>query len=305
MSAPAPAKKALWEQLGGHWPNREFSHFVQAAGLRWHVQQMGQGPVLLLVHGTGAANHTWRELTPQLSRHFTLVAPDLPGHGFTELPTQERLSLPAMAQALGELLKTMKVQPIATVGHSAGAAILARACLDGDLQPRLLISLNGAFLPLSGFSGHLFSPLAKLFATGSIASRLIAWRARDRTAVERLLRSTGSTLDTAGIDAYWHLVRDPDHIAGVLGMMAQWDLRPLLRSLPLLEPHLLLIVGTQDKTIPATQADRVLALLPSARLIAIPRLGHLAHEEQPAKIATIITDAARAAGVLKNACQSL
>jgi magnesium chelatase accessory protein len=44
----------VWNRDGGDWPNREASGFVEAAGSRWHVQKMGQGPPLLLIHGTGA-----------------------------------------------------------------------------------------------------------------------------------------------------------------------------------------------------------------------------------------------------------
>ena len=54
---------------------------------------MGQGPVVLLIHGTGAASHSWRGLAPLLASDFTLIAPDLPGHGFTQTPLAHRLSL--------------------------------------------------------------------------------------------------------------------------------------------------------------------------------------------------------------------
>ena len=72
---------------GRDWPNRAASRTVRAAGLNWHVQVMGSGPVLLLAHGTGAATHSWRGLAPLLAQHFTVVAPDLPGHGYTEAHT--------------------------------------------------------------------------------------------------------------------------------------------------------------------------------------------------------------------------
>ena len=56
--------------------------------------------VLLLIHGTGAATHSWRGLMPLLARHHHIVAIDLPGHAFTEMPTRWPLSLPRMAQAV-------------------------------------------------------------------------------------------------------------------------------------------------------------------------------------------------------------
>ena len=64
-------------------------------------------------------------------------------------------------------------------GHSAGAAILVRMCLDGQIAPQGLVSLNGAMLPLGGSAGQLFSPLAKLLAGLPLLPDLFAWRARD------------------------------------------------------------------------------------------------------------------------------
>eukprot|EP01035_Chromulina_nebulosa_P062926 gene62926-86075_t len=93
-----------WENDGRDWPNRIASRFLRAGGMRWHVQVMGTGPALLLVHGTGAATHSWRDLAPILAERFTVIAPDLPGHGFSDCPPAHLLSLPAMAQGLASLL---------------------------------------------------------------------------------------------------------------------------------------------------------------------------------------------------------
>ena len=150
-----------WRRDGADWPNREASRFVRTTGLTWHVQVMGAGPTLLLLHGTGAATHSWRGLMPLLARHFTVVAPDLPGHGFTDSVPAHRLSLPGMARAVQSLLWALDRTPALAVGHSAGAAILARMCLDGAAAPRGLVSLNGAFLPFGGAAGQVFSPLAR------------------------------------------------------------------------------------------------------------------------------------------------
>lgn len=124
-----------WDREGRGWPNREASRSVTASGLRWHVQRMGEGPVLLLAHGTAAATHSWRALMPLLARRFTVVAPDLPGHGFTAPPPSSAgLTPPGMAGLLGELLKALEVSPALVAGHSAGAAVLVRMALDGRLR---------------------------------------------------------------------------------------------------------------------------------------------------------------------------
>jgi magnesium chelatase accessory protein len=110
-----------------------------------------------------------------------------------------------MAEGLGALLRTLDVEPAVAVGHSAGAAVAIRMSLDGLVAPRLIVSLNGALLPMRGLAGQLFSPLARLFAGGRLVSRLFAGHAARPGVVERLLRDTGSALDPAGVELY-HLV---------------------------------------------------------------------------------------------------
>jgi magnesium chelatase accessory protein len=290
-----------WERDGRDWPHREASRFVHAGGLRWHVQRMGEGPAALLVHGTGAATHSWRGLAPLLARHFAVIAPDLPGHGFTQTPGRGGLSLPGMARGLTALLRHLGAAPALAVGHSAGAAVLARMCLDGDLAPRALVSLNGALLPLGGLPGRLFSPLARLFAASPWTARAFAWRAADRAAVVRLIRGTGSVIDPEGIELYARLVRSPAHVAGALGMMASWDLRDLARGLPALAVPLTLVVGENDRTVPPADAQRVRALVPAAQRVGLPGLGHLAHEERPEQVAALILSIAREAGAVRGA----
>ena len=63
-----------WQRDGADWPNRASSRMVRAGGLTWHVQVAGSGPVLLLVHGTGASTHSWRDLLPLLATGHTVVA---------------------------------------------------------------------------------------------------------------------------------------------------------------------------------------------------------------------------------------
>ena len=77
-----------WARDGRDWPHHQHSRFVSSGGRRWHVQQWpapsAHAPQLLLLHGTGASTHSWRDLVPLLARHAGVVALDLPGHGFTD-----------------------------------------------------------------------------------------------------------------------------------------------------------------------------------------------------------------------------
>lgn len=273
-----------WEKDGRDWPNRAASHFVEAGGLDWHVQLMGQGPCLLLLHGTAAATHSWRDLAPLLAQHFTLIAPDLPGHGFTSSLPQARVSLAGFSEALRALLNKLQVSPDLVLGHSAGAAIALRMALDGAITPRAIFSLNGALLPLGDEHAAFFTRTARLMVGLPFVSKLCAWRASKHEVAAKLLRDTGSDIGPRGVELYTRLFGYPGHIRAALTMMAQWELRPLLRDLPRLVPALFLLVGSRDRAVPPMQARRIQAIQPAARIITLEGLGHLAHEEAPERI---------------------
>lgn len=287
-----------WRTDGQDWPNRETSRFVDAGGLRWHVQVAGAGPVALLLHGTGASTHSFRDLLPLLARRCTVVAPDLPGHGFTARPADPAgLSLPSMAGGVAALLGALGLTPEIAVGHSAGAAILCRMCIDGSIAPRALVSLNGALLPLPGIRHPSLTPLVRAAVSGEWLPRLFARRMGSDAEVSRLLARTGSALDARGTELYARLSRTPAHTGAALAMMGHWDTRPLEADLPRLAPPLLLVVGAQDRMIFPGEATRVGRLVPAARIIQLPGLGHLAHEEAPARVGELVLAHARAQGV--------
>lgn len=280
-----------WSIDGADWPLREHSRFIDAGGLRWHVQSLGDGPVLLLLHGTGASSHSWRTLAPLLAPHWRVLIPDLPGHAFTDaLPARQR-SLPGMSAALAALLRAMQAEPRVVLGHSAGAALMLRWALDGPPEAagsQTLIGLNAALLPFDGWAGLFYAPLARLLALNPLVPWFTARQARDSTAVQRLIDSTGSTLDAAGAQWYARLMRSPAHIAGVLAMMADWDLAALQRRLQGWPHPVHLLVGERDRAVPPEQAERLARRWPGAVLHRLAGLGHLAHEEAPRRVADLL-----------------
>lgn len=282
--------KPDWARDGRDWPHREASRFVRAGGLRWHVQQWGSGPACLLVHGTAASTHSWRDLATLLAARYTVVVPDLPGHAFTETPASVQLGLAGMAQALGVLLDELDVAPRLAVGHSAGAAILAQLCADRRVQPARLVSLNGALLPFGGAAGVLFSPLARLVAGLPFLADVVSWRARETAAVRRLIASTGSEIPAEGVELYRRLLEHPGHIAAVVQMMARWDLRPLQSRLAALEVPVTLVSGERDRAVSPGEAERLQRLIPGSTLVRLPGLGHLAHEEDPHRVARLLLE---------------
>lgn len=291
---PSPERLG-WDDPAMPWPNRAHSRFVDAAGLRHHVQilglPLGTAPVALLVHGTGASTHSFAPIAPHLGERLTLVASDLPGHGFTGTPVgSDGLSLPGMAGHLTALVRTLGIEPSIAIGHSAGAAVLARMCIDGVLAPELLISINGAFRPYRGSASGLYSSLARVLFLNPVTPRLLAWRAGDERLVARLISGTGTALSGEGLRLYGRLFRRPEHVAGALGMMASWDLRPLERDLPRLRQRVLLIACGRDDAISPEIAFDVRDRIGRASAIVeyVRDLGHLAHEERPEEIAALM-----------------
>ncbi len=286
-----------WHRDGRDWPQREASQFVEAGGLLWHVQRAGQGPVLLLLHGTGAATHSWRGLWPLLTPYFTLVAPDLPGHGFTQTPRD--LSLPGMANAVAALVDTLGIEPAGIIGHSAGAAVAVRMALDGRVQPQLIAGIGGALLPFPGPAAMLFPAMAKLLFLNPIVPQLFTLTAGFPGELRRFLgRSTGSEIDSAGALFYGRLFRSRVHVSATLGMMAAWDLVALERDIPRLDQHLLLLHGEEDKAVPASVSTDVAGRVSRGEAVLLRQLGHLAHEESPAVVADHLIEQARAQGLL-------
>jgi magnesium chelatase accessory protein len=190
------------------------------------------------------------------------------------------------------------MRPELVVGHSAGAAILIAMRLDRLIAPKAIISLNGAIMPYYGAIGQIFSPLAKVLTLSSFVPQFFARRAEERRVVDRLLEGTGSELDPDGVGFYARLARNPGHVEAALTMMANWDLVDLKRRLPELDVPLILIVGGDDRMISPQSAFQVKAMTPSATIIYLRRLGHLAHEEQPGMIADRIVSVAREVGAL-------
>jgi magnesium chelatase accessory protein len=119
--------------------------------------------------------------------------------------------------------------------------------------------------------------------------------------VARLIRGTGSVIDDRGVELYGRLLRKPGHVAGTLGMMGSWDITDVLRSLPQLIAELTLVVGTRDQAVPPSVAEEVRASLPAARIVTLPGLGHLAHEERPDLVAAVIEEVAARHGLMEEA----
>ncbi len=273
------------------WPNAEASRFLRVVPHEWHVQVMGEGSPLLLLHGAGGSSHSWRDLMPLLARRWQVIAPDLPGQGFTRAGGLNRRGLDATAEDLARLCAMQGWRPAALIGHSAGAAValrLAEILHAGGRDWPHVVGINAALGKFEGLAGWLFPLMARMLALNPLAPLIVARGASSPERVRALIGSTGSTLDERGLALYAQLVGNRAHVAGTLQMMAAWRLDGLLSRLPQIAAPCLLLAAANDRTVPPAVAARAAAALPDARLVAVEGLGHLAHEEAPERIAAMI-----------------
>jgi magnesium chelatase accessory protein len=285
-----------WATDGKDWPNRTASSFVRAGGYEWHVQMMGSGPVCVLIHGTGAATHSWRDMMPLLAKQYTVIAMDLPGHGFTK-GSGQRPTLEGMATSVAALLDEIKLAPALVVGHSAGVAIGAQLLLDRKWQIPI-IGFTPALMPFPGLAARLFPQLAKMLFTNPFVSIIFSRMAQAPGQTAKFLaRATGSNIDAAGAKYYTRLFSKSGHCDGAIRMMANWRLENLRDNLSKLTSPTLLIRASQDSAIPKVAVEDAAALIPQCTLEVMEKLGHLAHEEGPKLATDIITRFAKIQGI--------
>ena len=287
-----------WEIEGREWPHREATRFVETPGLRWLVQRMGSGPVVLLLHGTGASAHSWRAVMPALAEDFTVIAPDMPGHGFTRGRPRGGMTLDGMVGAVRDLVEALELSPALIVTHSAGTAIALRMASD-SLSAAPIVGFNPAIMPFPGLAAKIFPTMAKMLFVNPLVPRIFAGMARIPGETERfLVRSTGSRIDREGLRCYETLFGNARHCQGALEMMASWDLDALERVLPDIANRVLLVHSRRDSSVPLASVETAAGRLPACRLEVLEDFGHLAHEEDPAGAARLIRDFAREVGML-------
>ncbi|MEO1639679.1 MAG: alpha/beta fold hydrolase BchO [Pseudomonadota bacterium] len=269
------------------WPFSDVSRQVLVRPHRWHIQEMGSGPTVLLIHGAGGATQSFRNLAPLLAARFHIVMMDLPGQGFTQMGAQQRCGLDHMAEDLLALIRHEGWKPTQVVGHSAGTAIALRLWELGLRPTDGIVGINAALGQFRGVAGWLFPLMAKALAVTPFSASIFA-STTTRGSVRNLIAGTGSTLAPEGLELYYKLATDKGHVDATLSMMAQWELEGLLARLSDILAPVHLIVAENDTAVPVDVGINAAERFPKARLTRVSGLGHLAHEEDGAKIAALI-----------------
>lgn len=281
--------------LPSDWPYRQASAFLMKGHINWHVQTFAaRRPTpltLLLLHGTGASTHSWSELIEPIRQFACVIAPDLPGHGFTRGATATDLTLSGMASALQDLIVAMNVQgPLVVVGHSAGAPLAIEWALqEGGAKTNLftiqkIIGLNPSLVPPPTLYTSLLGPMVAPIATSSPMTGLLAYIAANTAMVDQLLDSTGSAIPTHSRRHYRFLFSQSQHVQGAMGFMAGADLPAMLERSKRLTIPTAFLLGKTDPWVKEEPLQKVIATsFPKASVTVWPG-GHVLHETEPKRV---------------------
>ena len=234
-----------------------------------------------MLHGTGASGHSFAELADLLKDRFELVIVDLPGQGFSSPLSERKKLLSVMASAAASLCDRLAIQPDYIIGHSAGAAVALRMAMDTHIQPRGILSINGALMPFAWFFEPIMLRAARLMSRSPRVAHFLAKRGRREIDVQRALRDTGSEISDLMMRCYGLLMADQQHIVGTLRMMGGWQLGQLSKDLNTVRVPVHLIGSSLDTIVPATRAHKATHDIPMATATTISDAGHLIQEERP------------------------
>jgi pimeloyl-ACP methyl ester carboxylesterase len=255
----------------------------------------GSGPPVVLIHGMVNSSHHWREVALRLSDRYTVIAPDLIGHGESATPRGD-YSLGAHAAVIRDLLTAIGVGGATIVGHSLGGGVAMQFFWQFPQRVERLVLVS------SGGLGREVSPLLRSAALpgASAALRVVAGR-RSLAALGRIsaaLDSSGSARGVyvrAVVRALRPLERPGAREAFLQTLRSVIDLQGQHVSatdrLYLLGPVPTLIVwGERDNTIPLHHGRSAHRAIPHSRFEALPRAAHFPHLEDPDRLADAIGD---------------
>jgi len=257
-------------------------------GHRMAYRAGGSGPVLVLVHGITSTSATWAPVFPLLTRRFTVIAPDLLGHGGSAKPRGD-YSLGAHASGVRDLLVALGHERATFVGHSLGGGVAMQLAYQfpercerlvlvasGGLGREVNLLLRASTLPGSDVVLPLLVNRHLLDAGRLAASLLGRIGLRAGTDVAEIARGHASLADRDARAAFVHTLRT---IVDARGQRV--DARDRLY----LAEHVpfLIVWGEHDSIIPVAHGRDAHALVPSSRLEVFADAGHFPHVDEPTR----------------------
>jgi pimeloyl-ACP methyl ester carboxylesterase len=262
-------------------------------GHRVSYRRAGWGPLVVLIHGIAGSSETWADVIEPLAEHYTVVAPDLLGHGESAKPRGD-YSLGAYASGVRDLLGALGHDRGTVVGHSLGGGVAMQFAYQfpercerlvlvssGGLGREVHLMLRAAVLPGS----ELVLPLlasSRVLSTGAAVGAFVGrFGMRAGPDVEELWRSFSSLHDVGARQAFIRTLRgivDPggQHVSAT-------DRLYLAREMPTM-----ILWGERDRIIPVQHGHEAKRHMPASRFETFPGAGHFPHRDDPRQFVRLL-----------------
>jgi len=264
-------------------------------GHRVAYRSAGSGPAIVLVHGITSTSATWERVMPYLATRFTVIAPDLLGHGQSAKPRGD-YSLGAYASGVRDLMVTLGHESATFVGHSLGGGVVMQLAYQfpercerlvlvdsGGLGREVNLLLRAATLPLSEIVLPLLAS-TRLLDAGRAVGRLFGRVGLQAgTDLAELARGHASLADPEARAAFVHTLRTIVEPGGQ--RVNARDRLYLAENIPFM-----LVWGDQDPIIPVEHALAAHDLVRSSRLEIFEGAGHFPHMDDPQRFVDVLLD---------------
>jgi len=251
-----------------------------------YYAQSGNGDPLILLHGGGTWHYTYRHNLGTLSRHFRVIAPDMPGHGFTRpVDRVRRYNMATIIKTLRGLMDRLGIEKADLLGHSWGggwAIHFAKAF--PDRVRRLVLIDSSGLNPRERPEWELL----KLPVIGRILARMVT-----RNSVRKGLKAAfhdSAHVTPEMVEAVYTPLTIPSVRFAQHSFSRHLDWTRTETILPQLRLPVLVLWGREDRYIPVAYGSKMADLLPDSRLVIIDGCGHSAHEEKPETVNRCILD---------------
>jgi len=257
-------------------------------------RQIGTAPVLLLLHGLGCDRHTWDPVWNRLARRYTLLAPDLLGHGESDKPRGD-YSPGGYANGMRDLLTVLGIDKVTVLGHSFGGAVAMQFAYQfPERTERLaLVDPGGLGNEVSALIRSLGLPGYDLVLHALTAPVV---RQVNVTALKMLSRTGVPELrDLGEVAAILDSLKDPGKryavhklVTGVIDWRGQnvtmRDRAYLTEAMPLW-----IVWGADDRVLPASHAETAREIAPRAQVTVLKDAGHFPHRDHPDAFVDLLT----------------
>jgi pimeloyl-ACP methyl ester carboxylesterase len=255
----------------------------------------GSGPAVLLIHGIGDNSTTWTGIHAKLAQRFTVVAPDLLGHGKSDKPRAD-YSAAAYANGMRDLLSVLDIERVTIIGHSLGGGVAMQFAYQfphlvdrlilvgaGGVTKDVNIALRFASLPMGSEALALLRlplVLPTLQVMGRLAGLLLGSTAVGRD-LPNILRILDDLPEPTASAAFTRTLRAVVDWRGQIVTML--DRCYLTEAIPVQ-----IIWGSEDVVVPVRHAHMAHAAMPGSQLEIFENSGHFPFHDDPARFLDLV-----------------